>query len=70
MPWQGIVRRGLAPIVVGFIIASGYVMARSGDTGWPAAAITGAAVLLMLATRFNPRWIPAGGGVAGGLGLL
>jgi hypothetical protein len=52
------------------LITSGYVMARTGDTGWPAAAITAAAVLLMLATRFNPAWILAAGGVAGGLGLL
>jgi hypothetical protein len=70
MPWQRIVRRGLAPSTVGLVIADGYVMARTGDTGWPAAAITAAAVLLMLATRFNPLWIPAAGGVAGGPGLL
>jgi chromate transporter len=67
---QRIVRRGLAALVVGFVIDSGHVMARSGDTGWPAAAITAAAVPLMFATRFNPLWIPAAGGVAGGPGLL
>ena len=70
MPWQRIVRHELASLVVGFVIASGYVMARSGDTGWPAPAITAAAVLLLLVTGFNPLLIPAAGGVVGGLGLL
>jgi chromate transporter len=29
-PWQRIVRRGLAPLTIGLVIAGGYVMARAG----------------------------------------
>jgi hypothetical protein len=45
-------------------------MARAADTGWPSAAVTAAAVGLLLATRLSPLWILVAGGAAGGLGLL
>jgi chromate transporter len=70
MPWQRIKRRGLVPVTVGIVIASSYVVARAADTGWQAAMITGAAVVLMLGTRINPLWILIAGGAMGGLGLF
>jgi chromate transporter len=69
-PWQRIVRRALAPLTIGLVIAGGYVMARAADVGWPSLAITVAAVILMLRTRANPLLILIAGGAAGGLGLL
>ena len=69
-PWQQIVRRGLVPVTVGIVIASGYVLARAADTGWEAAAITGAAAGLMLGTRINPLWILVIAGAIGALGLI
>ena len=70
MPWQRIVRRALAPLTIGLVIAGGYVMARTGDIGWLSLAITAAAVALMLRTRINPLWILMAGGAFGALGLL
>ena len=70
MPWQRIVRLGLAPLTIGLVIAGGYVMARATDVGWRSALLTAAAVGLMLATRISPLWILLAGGVLGGLGLL
>jgi chromate transporter len=70
MAWQRIARRALAPLTIGLVIAGGYVMARAGDPGWPAAVVTAAAVVLMLRTRINPLWILAAGGVVGGLGPI
>jgi chromate transporter len=70
MPWQRIVRRALAPLTIGLVIAGGYVMARTGDVGWPSVAITAAAVALMLRTRLSPLWILMAGGASGALGLL
>ena len=70
MPWQRIVRRGLAPLTIGLVIAGGYVMARSAAVGWQSVAITVSAVALMLGTRFNPLWILTAGGVLGGFGFL
>lgn len=69
-PWQRIARRGLAPVTIGLVIAGGTVMARAADTGWPAAAVTAAAALALLATGVSPLWILAIGGALGGLGLL
>ena len=70
MPWQRIVRRALAPLTIGLVIAGGYVMARTGGVGWPSVAITAAAVALMLRTRLSPLWILIAGGASGALGLL
>jgi chromate transporter len=70
MPWQRIARRALAPLTIGLVIAGGYVMARAGDPGWPAAVVTAAAVVLMLRTRINPLWILTAGGVVGACGFV
>src|SRR5437667_2022805 len=68
--WQRIVRRGLAPVTIGLVIAGGYVMALAGDAGWHSIAVTAAAAGLLLATRINPLLLVAAGAAIGGLGLL
>ena len=68
--WQQRMRRGLAPVTIGLVIAGGCVMARTGESGWASFAVTAAAVALMLATRINPLWLVAAGGALGGLGVL
>ena len=47
LPWQRIVRRGLAPLTIGLVITGGYVMARSAAVGWQSIAIIAAAAILM-----------------------
>ena len=69
-PWQMMVRRGLAPLTVGLVIAGGAVMARIGDAGWQRAVVTIAAAGLIIRTRINPLWLLAGGGALGAMGLL
>jgi chromate transporter len=69
-PWQRVVRRALAPLTIGFVIAGGYVMAGSAATGWQSVAVTAAAATLMLGPRLNPLWILTAGAALGGLGLL
>jgi len=69
-PWQQMVRRGLAPLTIGLVIAGGYMMARAADIGWQSALVTAAAIAVMLGTRLNPLWILAAGGVLGGLGFV
>jgi hypothetical protein len=55
---------------MGIVIASGVVMARAADTGWPSAVLTIAAAAVMLATRLYPMWMLLTGAALGGLGLL
>src|SRR5947208_3108318 len=68
--WQQRVRRGLTPVTIGLVVAGGFVMADTGESGWASLAVTAAAVALMLATRINPLWLVAAGGALGGLGVL
>jgi len=68
--WQAIVRRGLAPVTIGLVIAGGTVMARIGDASWPALALTAGAIAIVLGTRFSPLWVIGLGAVAGALGLV
>ena len=70
VPWQRVVRRGLAPVTIGLVIAAGVVMALAADNGWQTGAVTVAAAGVLLATRFSPLWVLAAGGALGGLGLL
>jgi chromate transporter len=69
-PWQEIVRRGLVPVTLGLVVASGTVMARAADAGWQASVFTVIAAVLALRTRLNPLWMLLAVGVLGGLGLL
>ncbi len=68
--WQRVVRRGLAPVTIGLVIAGGYVMARAGDAGWTSFAVTAAAAALLLATRINPLILVAAGAALGAIGVL
>jgi len=70
MPWQRCVRRGLAPLTIGLVVAGGYVMARSTAIGWQSVAVTIVAMAMMFARRFNPLWILIAGGALGGVGFL
>jgi chromate transporter len=68
--WQRLVRRGLAPVTIGLVIAGGFVMARTGDVGWTGAAVSIVAIAVMLGTRINPLWLLGGGAILGGCGWL
>jgi chromate transporter len=52
--------RGLAPISVGLVLASGYsvMVANGGALSW---TVTGAATVLLMITRLNPVLLLAGG---------
>ena len=69
-PWQRIVRRGMAPVTIGLVVAGGTVMARIGDTSWPGLALTAAAIAIVLGTRLSPLWVIGLGALAGALGLV
>lgn len=60
---------GLAPLAVGLVLATGYVLSRAAIHGWATAAITLATIVLTLVTRIHPLWLFAVGGVFGVLGF-
>ena len=69
-PWRIAIQAGLVPVSLGLIGASAFVLERSADHTIYAAFITAATALLAFATRMNPLWIFAAGGVLGLTGWL
>jgi chromate transporter len=67
-PWRQAIQRAIAPIVVGMILSGGVVIATPDATiDWRLWLIAGATAAGVLATRVNPLWFLAAGGVLGGL---
>lgn len=69
-PLRIAIEQGLAPVTVGLILSSGYVLTRATDHSWPAYAITGTTLLLALTTRLHPLWVLAAAATLGALGLV
>ncbi|HXP31855.1 MAG TPA: chromate transporter [Stellaceae bacterium] len=67
--WRRALQDGLAPLTVGLVLATGYVLSRAAIHGWVTGAITAATVALTLATRVHPLWLFAVAGVLGIFGL-
>jgi chromate transporter len=69
-PLRAAIQHGLAPVTVGLVLASGYILARTADKTWNAIAITAVTVGLMLTTRIHPLWLLAAGAVLGAFGFV
>ena len=69
-PLRGAIQQGLAPVTVGLVLASGYILARTADQTWAAFAITGVTVALVLVTRVHPLWFLGAGALLGALGVV
>ena len=65
-PWRQVVQDGIAPMVIGLIGSSGYLLAKGAASDWKGAVLSAAAAVLTWKTRLNPLWILAG---AAGLAL-
>lgn len=68
--WRAIVQGGLAPLTVGLILASGYVLTRAADHSAWAYAMTGVTALMVLTTRIHPLWLLGIAGLLGYAGLV
>ena len=66
-PWRSAIQRAIAPVVVGMILSGGVVLATPGTPDWRLWLIAGLAAGGMLATKLNPLWLLATGGVLGAL---
>jgi chromate transporter len=64
------IRRGLAPITIGLMIASGWILLRSVDRSWIGVALTVATVLIVTKTRLNPLWLIVAGAILGVTGVV
>jgi chromate transporter len=64
------VRRGLAPIAIGFSLASAWILVRTVNHDWHGYLLTALTVAIVLRTRLNPLWLIAAGALAGMFGLI
>ena len=63
-------RVGFAPITIGLMYASGWVLVKSVDTDVRSFIVTVATVLVVFRSRMNPLWLVAAGAAAGIAGIL
>jgi chromate transporter len=66
-PWRIATQAAVAPVTVGLILASGYVLTRTIDHDWPAYFLTAATAIAGVTTRVHPLWLLA---IAAGLGIV
>jgi chromate transporter len=64
-----IVEKGLVPIAVGLILASGIILGQAAALGWLAVALTISSTLFVWRTDRSPLWVLGVGAVAGALFL-
>ena len=64
-PWRDAIRRGLAPVAVGLVVAGSISLARVALSGAIAGAIAAVVFAVLLGTRINPAFLVLGGGVVG-----
>jgi chromate transporter len=64
------IRRGLTPITIGLMLASGWTLMRAVDHDWRGFLLTLLAVVLGLRTSWSPLWLIAAGALAGMAGLV
>ncbi len=70
MPLRKAVEKGLAPLTVGLILASGWVMSKAADHGWQAYILTAICTAIFTTTKINPVFIVAAAGFVGWLGWV
>jgi chromate transporter len=63
--WRIAIQAGLVPVSLGLIGASAFVLARTADHNVYAGVLTAVAAAIAFATRINPLWIFAAGGLLG-----
>ena len=69
-PLRIAIQRAIAPITVGLILSSGYVLTRTIDHDWIAYAVTGATLVLAMTTRLHPLWMLAAAAALGAVGIV
>jgi chromate transporter len=64
------IEKGFAPLTVGLVLASGYVMSKTADQDWRAYLLTGICTVIFVFTRVNPLIVVAIAGFLGWMGLV
>jgi chromate transporter len=68
--WRRAVQTGVAPLAVGLVLASGWIITRASDETVWAYTLTGLTLLITMNFKLNPIWLIAGGAVLGLSGIV
>lgn len=63
--WLRVIERGLVPVAVGLIAASGLILARGAATGWVTGALAISSTIFVWQTNYSPLWVLATGALMG-----
>lgn len=63
--WHAALERGIAPVAVGLVAASGVIIATSVDHAAPQWALSAVAAVVLSLTKVNPIYVVLGGGAVG-----
>jgi len=69
-PLRKAVEKGFAPLTVGLVLASAWVMSQAADHGWQAWLLTGVCTVIFTTTKANPLLIVGLAGLIGWLGWI
>ena len=65
LPWVKAFRAGMAPITIGLVLATGWILAQANLDAPLLLAVTASGAVLLVTTRVNPLWVIAAGAVIG-----
>jgi chromate transporter len=68
--WRAAVGAGIAPVTVGLVCSSAFVLVRAADPSWRFAVVTAASAGIAYFTKLNPLWCLGGAALLGLSGLL
>jgi chromate transporter len=68
--WRRVIEAGLAPLTVGLVFASAYVLTRAADHNWRTLAVTAVTAVIAAFSRLNALWVLAAAGALGAIGAL
>ncbi len=68
--WRILAAATLAPLTVGLVTATAYLLIRGADQNWRLALVTLTAAVVAYRTRLNPLWLLGGAAALGLAGLL
>lgn len=69
-PWRAAVQTGIAPLAVGLVAASGWLIAAAAGLDGRGIGLSAGCAALMLARPWHPLWFIAAGAAAGALGWV
>ena len=69
-PARKAIEKGFAPLTVGLILASAWIMSKAADHGWRAFLLTGVCTAIFSTTKINPLIIVAAAGFIGWMGWV